>query len=408
MAVKAAIFVVLLAAFLPILYDAFQIVPMLWQNAPGRLASINTFKSYELKFADKARSCEDGLLIESKGIAILSCDPGREKWNTVMGVSLPGPISGAEIYAYDYKDSDAPDSDSLKRFEILGYEPGSDLHTLGMEYHEETSTLFVANHRSSGPVIEMFKLDFAALTARHFRTIRHPLLHGPNSLALINDHELLVTNDHHFLALENPMLAKMETYLNLPLGTVVHVDFSPILKDPTSAVNAKVAARFAFPNGIEILNATTVAVASTVKRAVYLYELVRPGPGNDTSSSSSPALKYKSTIRFPFMVDNIQAASDGSLFAAGHPYPFTLEKFSHTRHLCNSPADLAAADPEARAYCETASSASWVSKWTEAGGVEHLYAGSEYPTSCTAAFDAGRNVGIVTGLYAKGILVWRE
>ncbi|KAI1774546.1 calcium-dependent phosphotriesterase [Hypoxylon cercidicola] len=403
MVLKTAIPVLLLAACLPTLYNTVQEASVLLQNAPGRLVTVNTFKSYDLKFADKTRNCEDGLLIESEGIAILGCDPGRDKLNTVMGVFLPGPIPGAEFYAYAYKDADAPDADSLKPFEILGYGPGSDLHTLGMAYHEETSTLFVVNHRTDGPTIEMFTLDLAALTAKHFRTIRHPLLRAPNAITLINDHELLVTNDHHFLMKERPVLANLETFLRLPLSTVVHVDISPLLKDPASAVKAKIAARLAFANGIEILNDTTVAVASTSKAAVHLYELAVPGPGD----TSSPTITYRSTIKFPFMVDNIHASADGALFVAGHAYPFGLEKFCKTRHVCNSPADLAAADPSVREYCETASSASWVSKWTEVGGVEHLYVDTEYPSSCTAAYDSERNVGIVTGLYAKGILVWR-
>jgi hypothetical protein len=39
---------------------------------------------YEIKFADTNRNCEDAVLDEKNGIAILTCDPGRDKWNTVM------------------------------------------------------------------------------------------------------------------------------------------------------------------------------------------------------------------------------------------------------------------------------------------------------------------------------------
>lgn len=37
-----------------------------------------------MKFADKLRNCEDALLDEAMGLAILSCDVGRDKWNTIM------------------------------------------------------------------------------------------------------------------------------------------------------------------------------------------------------------------------------------------------------------------------------------------------------------------------------------
>lgn len=42
------------------------------------------FSSYEVKFADQIRNCEDAVLVEARGIALLACDPGRETWNTVM------------------------------------------------------------------------------------------------------------------------------------------------------------------------------------------------------------------------------------------------------------------------------------------------------------------------------------
>ncbi|KAL7620203.1 hypothetical protein AAE478_009196 [Parahypoxylon ruwenzoriense] len=358
-------------------------------------------------------------------------------WNTVMGVFLPGPVPGAGIYAYDYRSRDphyspnmilattgshnvdnspdnSPDngdagkSDSrpIKRFEILDYEHGEDFHTLGMAYDEKTSTLFVVNHRRNGPTIEMFTLDTDAFTAKHTRTIRHSLLHAPNSVALLDSHELLVTNDHYFLVKQWPLLAHMETYLSLPFGSVVHVDISSLLEDPSNAVKAHVIARVPFANGIEFLNETTVAVATTSRASVYLYTITN----NPSTSrkSSPPTLTYKSMIKFPFMVDNLQVSQDGTLFAAGHPHPPTLGKFAQTRHICNSPDHLAVADAALREYCETAGAPSWASKWTEARGVEDLYVGTEYPSTCTAAFDSERKVGIFTGLYAKGIMVWRE
>ncbi|KAI1378853.1 hypothetical protein F4677DRAFT_381382 [Hypoxylon crocopeplum] len=404
MVLKAAISIIVLAALLPFLYDSLQRFSIIIRNAPGRLATINNLKSYEIKFEETVRSCEDGLLVESQGLAILSCDPGREKWNTVLGIFLPGPVPGAEIYAYSYKDVDAPDSESLKRFEILDYQPGADFHTLGMAYDERMSTLFVANHRHDGATIEIFTLDLVAFTAKHLRTIQHPLLHGPNAITLVNSHELLVTNDHYFLIKDSRILATLETYLGVPLATVVHVDISSLLEDPTGHVDANIVARLPFANGISFLNETTVAVVSTSKTAVYIYDISKL----DTSTVSTPTLTYKSMIKLPYFVDNIHVSKDGALFVAGHPHPPTMGKYAISRHECNSSGDLAAADPSVQEHCRKVQSSSWVSKWTEAGGIEHLYAGTEYPTSCTAAYDSERKVGIVTGLYAKGILVWRE
>lgn len=45
-------------------------------------------KERQIKFRDQIRNCEDVVLDEGAGVAILSCDPGRDRWNTVM-VKLP-------------------------------------------------------------------------------------------------------------------------------------------------------------------------------------------------------------------------------------------------------------------------------------------------------------------------------
>lgn len=71
---------------------------MMYKNAPGRLPEINTFRSYEIKFADRVRSCEDVLILESRGLAILACDPGRERWNTVM-VRLTRELSHSHLFS---------------------------------------------------------------------------------------------------------------------------------------------------------------------------------------------------------------------------------------------------------------------------------------------------------------------
>lgn len=65
-------------------YHRADTLATLYWNAPERLARVNTAKSYEIKFADRVRSCEDAFLIEKEGLAILACDAGRERYNTVM------------------------------------------------------------------------------------------------------------------------------------------------------------------------------------------------------------------------------------------------------------------------------------------------------------------------------------
>ena len=72
----------------PYLYDRYLTLSALLSNGPGRIQSVNNFQDYEIKFKDRLRNCEDVLVDENIGIAFLSCDPGRDRWNTVMVGSI--------------------------------------------------------------------------------------------------------------------------------------------------------------------------------------------------------------------------------------------------------------------------------------------------------------------------------
>ncbi|KAK8074225.1 hypothetical protein PG994_005124 [Apiospora phragmitis] len=403
MALRSTWAFVLVAAISALVYPRIPILWSFYSNQPDRLIQINNIgPSYKVKFADKLRSCEDIILIESRGVAIVACDAGRERWNTVMGIFSPGPVPGAEIYVYDYEQAD--DDEALTRLQIVDYAPGEDLHTLGLALDEATSSLFIANHRHDGSRVEVFHLDFESHTLRHTHSIQHPLIRGPNSILLVNSREFYVSNDHHFLAKEHLLLSKMETYLGFPIGTLVHVDMSPMLEDPTAAVDAEVVARLPFPNGIELVNETTLAVASSNSASLRLYD-VTPPPAD--SARRHPTLRSSSSIRLPFMPDNLSKSSDGAIIIAGHPHAPSLSTFAATRHICNSPEERAKAEPSLQEFCDKGKAGSWVSQWKQAG-VEHLYVGTDYPTSCTAIRDLGRNTGIISGLYARGLLVWRN
>ncbi|KAI0203450.1 putative paraoxonase [Astrocystis sublimbata] len=405
MVFKLTIGIVALALLVPFLYERGQVLSTLfWQNAPARLVRINTFASHEVKFADRIRSCEDALLVESEGLAILACDPGRERWNTVMGIFHPGPVESGKLYVFDYADTSASEDQALKQLEFVDFEFHHDFHTLGMAFNESTSTLFVASHRHDQPAVEVFKLDLEAYTATHLRSIQHPLIKGPNAIALINDHEFYVTNSNYFLIRDHPALNKLELHLGLPGGTVVHVDFSPMLAGPQKAsVQAHVVQRLAFANGIELLNDTTAAVSSTGKAKVNFYSISRSQNGTGV-----PNFTYLSEVKVPFSPDNLSISKDGALIIAGHPHVPSLGKFTETRHICNSAVELAKADASMQETCKTLAAPSWAARWTEEGGLQNLYVDTEYPSSATAARDSERKIGIISGLYAKGVLVWRE
>lgn len=311
--------------------------------------------------------------------------PGRSS-DMSKGFFDHGPAPGGGLWIYDYlSDMNAAnlrgEAETLTALQLVGYsEP--ELHSLGIAYHAPSSTLFVVNHSKKGHRIDLFDLDLAAKKATYKKHFAHPLLHAPNAIAIINEHELYVTNDHQFPVGTYGVLAKVEEYAGFPGGSVVHVNLL--------SGEVKEVARVPFANGIELLNSTTVTVASTTKPAVYFYEM-----NPDTRDLTS-----KGQLAVPFMVDNLSVDQHGILFLAGHPHAPSLRTFARSRADCWA--------DETSDACRSPNAASWVAKWTESSGREDLYVDTEYPSSCTAVRDAQKGIGIVAGIYARGILIWKD
>ncbi|KAI9170586.1 Serum paraoxonase/arylesterase [Paramyrothecium foliicola] len=387
-----------LAAFIA---GRLRVLSLSYYNAPGRMPLHANFSSFDIKFQDRIRSCEDVMLVEARRLALLACDPGREGWNTVMGNFFDEfePDPNAELYAYHYDKSDA---DALVPIKVVGFD--GELRTIGFDFHAPSATLFVTNHpREGGPHIEQFHLDLDTLTATHRHTLSHPLVNIPNSIAAKSGTEFYVTNQHHFVVADNRLLWFLETYLAPPLATVVHARVLP-----SGELDAKIVARQAYPNGVALFgNESMLAVASTNKRKVNLYAVTNPVSGSETVH---PSLRLTNSIdNLPYLPDNVAVSADGALLIAGHPHLPSLNAFAISRFLCNRPEHLAEAGEEGAQFCESSGqAASWASEWTPETGVRHIYSGWEYPTSATVVRDREQKIGIVAGLYAKGIMVWRD
>ncbi|KAL4965782.1 uncharacterized protein BDV14DRAFT_172075 [Aspergillus stella-maris] len=393
---RLAIAAVLLAVSFPYLQGRQYALSLIVKNKPETLPEINKFTTSSLKFANKVRNCEDGIVVEQDGFAILSCDPGRDLWNTVMGTFYPRreviPNGGLWIYRYsddsDFSKDRNGDDALLAKIEFEDYPAPFSFHPLGVEYHRDTSTLFVCNHHIEGSRVDVFTLNTESERpiAKHKKTILHPLLPGPNSLIALSENELYVTNDHYILRKDHPALALIETYAGIPGGTVAYVNLA------SEEIRVRTVARGAFANGVTHLNESTVAVAVTASAEVRLYK-----------KEADNNLTQFDAIKVPFMPDNISTDKDGALLIAGHPHPPSLEKTVHARRECID------ADGVVPQECWKSTAPSWVARWEAGKGLENLYVSSkEFGSSATAAKDARRNVGIVTGLYENGILVWRE
>jgi arylesterase/paraoxonase len=277
------------------------------------------------------------LLDEDLAMAIVSCDPGRDRWNTVMGTfQADENLKSGTLWLYDYSNTEEP-KDSVHPLTFKSFPNEQDFHPLGMDL--DGKTLFVVNHAQIGSCIEEFQLEVATKTLNHIRTIVHPLLHAPNSIESVAGGSLYVTNDHMFRSRISPILSKLETFSGLPGGTVVYIDVN------TQPPTAKVVARVPFANGIAKLNSTTLAVASTSKAGVYLYDI-----------QPDHSLVFRSWFRTPAAVDNLSVDSEGTLLMAGHPSAFDLMKVSKGRPICNPNSDA-----EAERLACGCTAPSWVS-----------------------------------------------
>ncbi|OKP13193.1 hypothetical protein PENSUB_1293 [Penicillium subrubescens] len=216
-----------MAATYPYFSGRLWALSVLRSNAPGNLAEVKAFSIYEIKFRDELRNCEDMVMIEKQGAAILSCDPGRDQWNTVLGTfsKNQSTVRSGGLYLYRYDVRKHPSAHGLFRIELENFADESKFHPLGIEFHETSSTLIVVNHHFAGARIEIFNLDTTSdqPVARHTMTIIDPLIKTPNSVSALNEHEFFVSNDHYFRIEKDRVLAKVETYGAIPLGNIVYV-----------------------------------------------------------------------------------------------------------------------------------------------------------------------------------------
>lgn len=271
----------------------------------------------------------------------------------------------------------------MLRFSPVKDEP---FHPLGIEYHPESQTLFVVNHAPPHPTIESYHVDIPSGSASFLKTIQDiEHLSTPNSIAAFSDKELFITNDHYFRAIANPILSKVESYAGIPGGSVSWV------KSEGDEVLTETLLHLPFANGIVLLNATTLAVASSTLSSVRIYNIDR--------AASVPKLNILTSFLVPFIPDNISVDRNGKILVAGHPYTPSLEIIARNNGAC--------INGESEETCK-AHRLSWVAEWSEESGLKTLYTGADFGTSSTAVRDVARGVGFVTGLYNRGLLVWRQ
>lgn len=261
-------------------------------------------------------------------LLILSCDPGRKEWNTVMG-PLKSPDPRGALWVYPTRGTRAYES-KPRRIEFRGYPENHDFHPLGVEVYPATSPkdesyMYVVNHGRARTTIEQFTMSWSNPTvATHVRTLSSPHFVSPNGLALTSPTSFYVTNDHYFTRRLPGFLGKtfplIETVLGLPLSWIGHVSIVGTAEDSVFTVEHKTVANgISFANGISLSSSgSTVAVASSALGEILLY-------ARDVATNG---LTFSSRIPLPFSPDNVafshshgrtRAGAEDVLITAGHP-----------------------------------------------------------------------------------------
>lgn len=381
-------------------------------------------------------NCEDAVIwekVDDSGavidkVLLLSCDPNRKAWNTVMG-PLNDPSSRGALWFYNIGDTVVAPAQP-RRITLDGYPETHDFHPLGLDIYpshpdQPYSNLFVVNHARHNSTIEQFRLSWHEPDrAKWVRTISGPELVAPNALALTSPTSFYLTHDHRFTRRLPGILGKTlpitESVLALPLAWATHVNLTDTapshintdLTQPqpqshsTKTHTETVASHIPFANGVAISpDGTQVAIASTTLGEIFFY-------ARDITTQS---LSLRARVQTPFAPDNLMYDSRGSLIVAGHPYFQALIAVAADRTGARAPSWVLSITPEAPA--PGAETDAWdvgapvpaSRKVPRVPGYEMrtLYQsdGSEFSSSSTGLRDSKTGVLYVVGLYQDGLMV---
>ncbi|GAA6013205.1 hypothetical protein JCM10207_006203 [Rhodosporidiobolus poonsookiae] len=281
-------------------------------------------------------------------LVLVSCDPNRKRWNTVMG-PLADPYS-ANGALWVVKPTAVKGGEPQARKVELNWPDlavgDAQFHPLGIEIVEPAQTgepqrLLAVNHGANESTIEVFDLSRRdsplSFVATHAYTLRHPSFTGaPNALAIhpsttSTTLRFFLSQDHFHNKRRAGSFAKfqntVETVTARPLARVDFVKaVLPTDKEQEPLIKVQTAVEgVPFVNGIALSeDGKTFVVASTTKREVRFYAI-------SSSADGKLHLNIVRTVHVPMLVDNLSllpSASSPSSFtvlAAGHPsYPALL------------------------------------------------------------------------------------
>ncbi|KPV73296.1 uncharacterized protein RHOBADRAFT_55059 [Rhodotorula graminis WP1] len=305
--------------------------------------------------------CEDAVHLPASdgargnALVLVSCDPQRRRWNTVMA-PLADPHGGQG--ALWVVDALGRDDELVHQVELewAALERGEvEFHPLGIalvppvgggDDADDGVRLFAVNHGAARSTIEVFSLSPVSPSphrplghrATHLFTLSHPSLSGaPNSIAPLSRTSFLVSHDHRHTRRRRSLVGRLANFVEtvgaLPYGRVDYVAFDePVARKDAQEVvvrTSTVARGISFANGLALSpGRETLVVASTSRRQLLFYDV---RASSSLGEDVPPTLTLRRTVTLPILVDNLSLLPSSpnstslTVLAAGHPsYPALL------------------------------------------------------------------------------------
>lgn len=267
---------------------------MVWNLVPAS----GVFAGLKPKLIDDCRAVavfpgtEDVTIDPELQVAFISADDRRA---TLAGAPVQGGVYALRLDGSDRVSKVSPDS-------FGEFHP----HGLSLWRGEDgRKRLFVVNHSGrDGDKVEIFDVGTGG-ALMHVDTVSFPAMSSPNDVLGVGPRSFYVTNDKAF---KEGFLSQVEAYLALPLASLVYFD----------GQDGKIAARgLAYANGVNMsADGAEVYATAFLGRQVVVYD----------RDPATGALTRKKSIRVNTGPDNVEVASDGALWIAGHPKVFDFLK----------------------------------------------------------------------------------
>ncbi|QRW18254.1 arylesterase domain-containing protein [Rhizoctonia solani] len=314
-----------------------QLLP---KRLPPLFSAGGKCKLIQEKESGQFKFCEDGLVL---------APVERSPQGPMLDPSRRG-----SLWALHYTSTATEKPYPLK---LTNFPINADFHPLGMELTPRdsagTSRLLVINHRRQNTTIEVFRihLESHSVSLAYETTLTHASFVAPNAIAAISPTQFFL--------------------------------------DTKGVRNVQTVARnIAFANGVAVSDdGSTLAIASTTRAQVQLY------------SKDETSIRFVTSVRVPFSVDNIAFAGD-ELLTAGHPY---LPEFMALvkRKSNRAPSYVSAIAPSLQAGLGK----SWLTRVSAGANVTTRFMsdGSFLGTSSGAFADLEMQTMFVVALYGSGV-----